>query len=160
MYSALISLDIIWKKILGGAENLIPITGAIFLSVGLYFYLSQARFEQSSQPVSIKIVKLKKQPSEEKGRVKTSYEITEGKFSGRRYTTKLYSSPSPHQPGDLVQGRFNPKSGEIQSNAMAEQMKNFSILFMLGGLVAVLFGFGSVIYHRYKKNRQKHEHSV
>lgn len=153
MYSALISLDVIWKKALGGVENIVPITGAIFLSFGLYFYLSQARFEQSSQPVNIKIVKLKRNPSETESGVKTSYEITEGKFSGIRYTTKLYSSPSPHQQGDLVQGRFNPKSGEIQSNAMAEQKRNFSIRFMLGGLVAVLFSFGSVIYGRYKKKR-------
>ncbi|WP_411889355.1 hypothetical protein [Yoonia sp. SDW83-1] len=56
------------------------------------------------------------------------------------YTGSTWFSPKPHQPGDIVSGRYDPKSGEMRSDQMMGRSRWMWRVLQVVGALAVLQG--------------------
>ena len=130
--------------------------GALLLVIGHFFANADKRFVANSTPATLIVLRLESHRGDKglttyrpiyalqtKAKPRPEY--------GPEYGGGPYSSPMPHKAGDIVQGRYNPKTGEMRSDAMmGHGNRMWFWTQILGALcilqaVALWFGFPSVL---------------
>ncbi|MFG5381596.1 DUF3592 domain-containing protein [Yoonia sp. R2-816] len=115
--------------------------GALFLLVGWLLTASSSRFLENSQPATLIVLQVDERRDTDG---KRSYRPVFGLQTTDRprpeYAGSTWFSPKPHQPGDIVSGRYDPQSGEMRSDQMMGRSRWMWRVLQVVGALAVLQG--------------------
>lgn len=94
----------------------------IFYSVGALFAGPAKTFIANSEPATLIVLQVDEKRKTDGGR---SYRPVFGLETDARprpeYAGSNWTSPKPHNAGDIVAGRYNPETGEMRSDKMAKR---------------------------------------
>jgi hypothetical protein len=130
------------------------LVGAVFISFGLYTYLSQIRIEASSVQVSLVVLDIIEDSGENR-RYAPKFQIIEGTHKGKTYLGNVYVSPPIHEVGDKVYGWYQEETGLIRSVEMLASLKAFGKLFTMMGFVSALAGIGWAAVRRHRLSNSR-----
>ncbi|WP_022703317.1 DUF3592 domain-containing protein [Pseudorhodobacter ferrugineus] len=130
--------------------------GTLFLVIGHFFATADKRFIANSDPATLIVLRVEAQAIDHgKTAYRPVYALqTKSKPRpeyGPEYGGGPYSSPMPHKAGDIVSGRYNPKTGEMRSDTMTQQGNRMWFWAQILGALCILqaialwFGFPSII---------------
>lgn len=133
--------------------------GMLFCSVGYYVSGWQREFNVRSIETTLNVLRVDAKISRERGAETTGKETTLYRpvFQRRNtagewetYAGPLWNAVSPHVEGDTVAGRYDPRSGEMVSMKMLDQMRGLGNLFYGVGAGMFLLALGVIWYRRRK----------
>ncbi len=113
--------------------------GPVFALIGLWESQSTKQFLSESKDVQAIVLRIDEQVGE-KGRVyRPTFEVTD---EGQKveYTGNLWTSPKPHNVGDIVRAKFQRSSGKIMSERMIQSSKNLSESLLNLGVFSFILG--------------------
>lgn len=131
----------------------LSILGAVSLTIGIYIVRSQDRFELSSIPVNMMVIRMIEGSGGSKGSFAPRFVVVEGKHKGKSYHGNTYSRPPVHQVGDSVEGFYQKSSGAIRSKQMISQIRTIGWHLTWTGLIIALVGIGWGIVERLNRGK-------
>lgn len=111
-----------WRMVIAQQPYLGAIIGAIFFVVGGYMELSQRWFVSNSIPVEAKIIKIDKKRSDSHFLYRPVLEIRKPDGSTYQYKGNIWTSPNPHQEGEIVQAHYSRNDGRVMSLQVVSQV--------------------------------------
>ena len=144
-----------WRKAL-----LSLFVGALFYIIGSIFAVPAKNFLAASEPVTLIVLQVdEKRDHDGDWTYRPVFGLVTDERPRPEYSSSIWVSPKPHQPGDIVEGGYIPKTGEMRSTQMAK--RTFWIgriaqtigLFLLAQGVLMFFGFPEIIPVRISRRR-------
>ena len=134
----------------------------LFYFVGTLFAGPAKSFIANSEPATLIVLQVDERRKNDGGRTYRPVFGLETDVRPRpEYAGSIWASPKPHQPGDIVAGRYNPRTGEMRSDKMAKQTiwigraaQFVGFLLFLQGIL-MFFGFRELIPIRFRSGRRR-----
>lgn len=128
------------------------VNGIIFFIVGVFMLSSATSFASRGMEAELRVIAVESKRSDNGLVYRPIFETTTSDGETRRYSSKTWVSPKPHNEGDFVAGLVDWSSGEMRSLSMIEWFKSFGkTVASIGGLC---FALGSA-YIWYIRRRVK-----
>lgn len=126
--------------------------GTLFLVIGHFFATAEKRFIANSDPATLIVLRVEAQAIDHgKTAYRPVYALQTKSKPRPEYGGGPYSTPMPHKAGDVVSGRYNPKTGVMRSDAMTHQGNRMWFWAQILGALCILqsvalwFGVPSII---------------
>lgn len=115
--------------------------GALFGLAGSVFVGSDQGFAARSEPAQLIVLQLDSRRDADR---QTMYRPVFGLVTAARprpeHAGNVWTRPAPHQPGDIVAGRYDPRSGEMRSDGMSQRTLWLGRIAQVIGMLTVLQG--------------------
>ncbi len=115
--------------------------GGVFILLGMFAGSDQSDFFENSIEVTLTVVEVEERFHDD-GEVifRPVFETVNSNGETIRYRSHLSSRPSLHETGDVVLGRYSPKTGELMSYESMEATTGIGLIFIVIGSVIVVGG--------------------
>ena len=118
---------------------ILAIVGAAFLTIGLFFVMSQNAFTARSVEEQVTVTFVDRLEDDEGTLYRPTFEARAVDGEVIEYTGDTWIRPKPHNQGDVVEGRVDWATGEIRSASMMKTGSRLGIIFaILGGIILMV----------------------
>jgi len=117
------------------------LVGLLFWAFGTLFHGGSAAFQSRSEPAMLLVVDMhSKRDTEGDITYRPVFVLAEAPELRDAYAGNIWVFPQPHERGDLVPGRYDPKNGEMRSDKMMGRSVVIGRIAQVLGLVIALQG--------------------
>ena len=114
--------------------------GIVLCLIGMFLLYSSNEFTANSVEAKLKVVAVESRSAKGHALYKPIFE-TSGKDGGTiQFSGNVWHSPKPHEEGEIVDGRVNWTTGEMNSISLIESNAKMGNLFSVIGFFHLLFG--------------------
>ena len=113
--------------------------GAVFLAVAMFHTYGQVLFLANSNAVTLHVVEVESRTDQDGTSYRPTFEMIADDGARIRYKGNLWVNPPSHENDEIVSGRYEPATGEMQSDELIKTHHFKNGVFGLGGILFLLF---------------------
>lgn len=116
------------------------ISGA-FVAVGWLLNAKHTATWRGAVPAQLRVVRIQSTTVDFSTVYRPVFETQLNNGERIQSAPELWSYPSVHDVGDVVDGFYNPETGQLTSNKIRRKSLRFGRVFMIvGGVIGIIFG--------------------